>query len=119
MLRRLAFLPLSLLLCLHPVLAGEPVVAPKPQSPAGFASIRPGRDLKDADLPAWAKLSFEEALKLALAQAPGKVLHGELELIDGGLVYSFGIVTKDKKLLEVEIDAGNGKVLATDLGSDE
>jgi uncharacterized membrane protein YkoI len=44
---------------------------------------------------------------------------GELEVEDGNLQYSFDIVGADKKVTEVEIDAGNGKVLATDTDDDD
>jgi uncharacterized membrane protein YkoI len=42
------------------------------------------------------------------------VILGELEVEDGNLQYSFDIVGADKSVTEVEIDAGDGKVLATD-----
>jgi uncharacterized membrane protein YkoI len=37
-----------------------------------------------------------------------------LEVEDGSLQYSFAIVGADKKVTEVEIDAGDGKVLNID-----
>jgi uncharacterized membrane protein YkoI len=78
------------------------------------SSIRPAGKVKDADLPGLAKISFDAAMKAALAAAPGSVIKAELEVEDGNLMYSFEIVGKDKSVTEVEIDAGNGKVLDVD-----
>ncbi len=86
--------------------------AAEPPSPAG--SIRITDKVAPADLTALAKISFQQALEAALAASPGSVLKSELEVEDGTLMYSFEIVGADKAITEVEIDAGNGKVLATD-----
>ena len=77
-------------------------------------SIRPEGKIKPADLPALAKVSFAAALNTALAAAPGAVIKAELEVEDGNLMYSFEIVGTNHKVKEVEIDAGNGKVLDLD-----
>jgi hypothetical protein len=80
-------------------------------------SIRPVGKVKPADLPGLAKISFDDARRAALAAlaaVPGAVILGELEVEDGNLQYSFDIVGADKRVTEVEIDAGDGKVLATD-----
>src|SRR5581483_900476 len=67
------------------------------------------------DLPALAKISFQKARKIASEKVKGSVIKGELEAEDGGLQYSFEIVDKDKVETEVEVDAGNGKILAVDV----
>jgi uncharacterized membrane protein YkoI len=82
-------------------------------------SIRPAGKVKPADLPALAKISFESALKAALTAVPGHVIKAELEVEDGNLMYSFEIVGADKAITEVEIDAGDGKVLGTEDESKE
>ncbi len=74
-------------------------------------SIRPAGKVKETELPALAKISYNDALKAALAAAPGSPIKGELEVEEGTLMYSFEIVGADHKVTEVEIDAGNGKVL--------
>ena len=79
------------------------------------ASIRPAGEVKPADLPALAKITFEQALKAALAAVPGSVIKAELEIEDGNLMYAFEIVTAKKTVTEVEIDAGTGKVLDIDV----
>lgn len=86
----------------------------KDKSPAIVGSIRPAGKVNPADLPGLAKISFDDARRAALAAVPGAVILGELEVEDGNLQYSFDIVGADKSITEVEIDAGDGKVLATD-----
>jgi uncharacterized membrane protein YkoI len=78
------------------------------------ASIQPKGKVKPADLPALAKISFADALKTAEKAAAGTAIKGELEVEDGNLMYSFDVVTANKKVLEVEVDAGDGKVLDID-----
>ena len=85
---------------------------------AKSSSIRIDHKIAETDLPALAKISFADALKTALAAVPGKLLKAELEVEDGGLQYSAEIVTPAKKIAEVEIDAGNGRVLAIDTDED-
>lgn len=84
------------------------------ENPVPSGSIRPTKKLAESELPALAKISFEAALRFAQAAVPGSVLKGELEVEDGTLIYSFEIVGADKTITEVELDAGNGKVLATE-----
>ncbi len=88
--------------------------AEKKEAPSAIGSIRPTGDPKSKDLPALAKITFETALAAALKAAPGAVIKAELEIEDGNLQYSFEIVGADKSVTEVEIDAGNGKVLGVD-----
>lgn len=92
-----------------PLAAKENAEAPVPPG-----SIQPKGHMKKTDLPAIAKISFEQALQSALAAAPGGVIKAELEIEDGSLLYSFEIVGNDKSITEVEVDAGNGSILATD-----
>ena len=87
--------------------------ATKEEKPV-IGSIRPKGEVKPADLPGLAKITFDVALKAARAAVPGTVIMAELEVEDGNLMYSFRIVGKDKSITEVEIDAGNGKVLNID-----
>ena len=77
-------------------------------------SIRPKGHVKKTDLPGLAKISFGEALQAAQNAVSGGVLKAELEIEDGNLQYSFEIVTANKSVTEVEIDAGDGKVLDID-----
>ncbi len=83
-------------------------------SDAPKGSIRPGGKLKPSELPGLTHITFQQALEAALAKAGGGVIKAELEVEDGNLMYSFEIVRDDKRITEVEIDAGNGKVLGTE-----
>lgn len=80
------------------------------------ASVRVTHPVDRTVLPSLAKISFGQALATASRAVKGAVIKGELEAEDGNLMYSFDIVTPAKTVMEVEIDAGNGKVL--DVGSD-
>jgi uncharacterized membrane protein YkoI len=84
------------------------------EAPAAQGSIRPAGKVPKADRPTLARVSFADALKIAQATLPGKVINGALEVEDGNLQYAFEIVGANKKIGEVEIDAGNGKVLGID-----
>ena len=96
------------------VTASAVSAAAKEEKPSAPGSIRPAGKVAPENLPALAKISFSDALKAALAAVPGSVIKAELEVEDGSLQYSFEIVGADKKVTEVEIDAGNGKVLGID-----
>ncbi len=85
--------------------------AAKEEKTAPIGSIRPAGKVAPVDLPTMAKISFQQALSTALTKVPGSVIKAELEVEDGNLMYSFEIVSADRKVIEVEIDAGNGQVL--------
>jgi hypothetical protein len=91
------------------------LVSAKEEVPAAVGSIRPTHKVKDADLPGLAKISFLDAVHAATAAVPGQIIKAELEIEDGNLMYSFEIVGTNKAITEVEIDAGNGKVLGTEI----
>jgi uncharacterized membrane protein YkoI len=68
----------------------------------------------EAGFAGMAKISFDSAINAALAQAPGKVLRAELENENGYLVYGVEIVKADLQIVDVKVDAGNGKILKID-----
>ena len=78
------------------------------------SSIRVDHRITQTALPALAKISFAEALDIASKATPGAVIKGELEVEDQNLMYSFDVVSPDHVVMEVEIDAGNGRVLDVD-----
>lgn len=115
-------LRVAIALCCLAALAAIPAAAKGKAAeakPAPKGSIRPVGKVKPADLPALAKISFESALMAALVAVPGQVIKAELEVEDGNLMYSFEIVGAAKAITEVEIDAGDGKVLGTENEGDE
>lgn len=58
-----------------------------------------------------AKITMEQAREIALKRVPGTIIEGELEKEKGKLVYSFDIRDANGKIMEVWVDAKNGKVL--------
>jgi uncharacterized membrane protein YkoI len=112
------------LLCLAPAFAASKAGGPRqmhetPDPAASRASIRVRGNPRASQRVALAKVSFDEALKAAVTAVPGRVASGEIEVDDGNLVYSFTIIANDGKVTEVQVDAGNGKVLSVDAGDDE
>jgi len=72
-------------------------------------------EVASADVPAFkdkARISLEEAKKLALAKRPGEIVEIEYEIeADGTPSYEFDIRDANGKEWEVEVDAVTGKVL--------
>jgi uncharacterized membrane protein YkoI len=68
----------------------------------------------EADFPAMAKITRDQAVQKALASVQGQVLKIELEDENGFLVYGVEVVTADKSIVDIKVDAGSGKVLAMD-----
>ncbi len=79
------------------------------------------KQAKMARLQAEAKVSKADAEQTALAKVPnGTVKEGELEKEHGKLIWSFDITTPGSKdIMEVEVDALTGAVLAVDKESPE
>lgn len=69
-------------------------------------------NVSEADYPGLAKVSFEDALRAASGKDRVSFLSAELEKENGALVYEIELVRSDKKVNEVIVDAGNGKVLS-------
>jgi uncharacterized membrane protein YkoI len=61
-----------------------------------------------------AKISMDSAISAALKEVPGRVLTADLENEDGYLVYGIEIIKTDNQVVDVKVDAGNGKVLKID-----
>jgi len=68
----------------------------------------------EVEFPSIAKISMDQAVKQALASVQGQVLKTELEDENGFLVYGVEVVTADKDIMGVKVDAGTGEVLAVD-----
>ena len=69
----------------------------------------------EAEFPAMAKINMEQAMAAALAAVPGQVLKAELDDENGFLLYKIEVVTANKTIMKVKVDAGDGKILATKL----
>jgi uncharacterized membrane protein YkoI len=66
----------------------------------------------EANFPALAKITRDQAVEKALAAVHGQVLKTDLEDGNGFLVYGIELVTADKTIVDVKVDAGSGKILA-------
>lgn len=64
-----------------------------------------------AEMAATAKVTIEQAVKTASEKVSGKVIEAELEKDRNKLVWEVEIVTADKKVMEVHIDADTGAVI--------
>jgi len=67
----------------------------------------------EAEYPQLAKITMEQAIQAAQSSNPGKVIKVGLEDEDGFLVYGVEVVTPEKAIMEVKVDAGSGNVLAS------
>lgn len=66
----------------------------------------------EAEFPSIARISMDQAVQQALASVQGQVLKTELEDENGFLVYGVEVVTADKAIVDVKVDAGSGEMLA-------
>ena len=89
---------------------------------AGFSlSIAVAADESQAALKAQAKITQEQAAKIALAKVPnGKIESAELEKEHRKLIWSFDIsVPKSKNITEVQVNAKTGKIVSTKVETPE
>jgi len=79
----------------------------------GGLAYADGKDKEDdkATMAAAAKVTIEQAVKTASQKVPGKIIEAELETKHNRLVWEVEIVTSDKKVMEVHIDAASGAVI--------
>jgi hypothetical protein len=88
-----------------------------PAVAAERCSIHPTKGMSDAQLQGLAKLSHAKAEKIAVAELDGKgavsVSSAELEAEYGCLIWSFDLRVAGKSgVQEIQVDAGDGKVLS-------
>lgn len=57
------------------------------------------------------RITKQQAQEIALQRIPGKVLHVDLDLENGVLVYEVYILTQDNRIFEVEVLARSGRIL--------
>ncbi|MGG4441891.1 PepSY domain-containing protein [Brevibacillus fortis] len=56
-------------------------------------------------------ITKEDAIRIALQQVKGRVVHVELEKDEGILAYEIIILTEQNQVFEVDIDVKTGKVI--------
>jgi len=95
---------------------GVALLSAQPANQKGSIQIN---NKHEAQVTEMAKISLDSAMNEALKQVSGKVLKGELENENGYLVYGVEIAKPDQQIVDVKVDAGNGKILKIDQGNDE
>jgi len=66
-----------------------------------------------------ARISAEEAAQIAAKALPGKVVESQLGEENGYLIWEVSMLSADGKESQLKLDAGNGRLLAVEAGSDE
>jgi len=79
--------------------------------PIGSVKVKSG---DEADFVDRTRVPLDLAVKAALQAVPGKALKAELKNEDGSLVYEVEVIKTNNRTTDVEIDAGNEKVLKID-----
>lgn len=57
------------------------------------------------------RVSLQQAQEIALRSVPGRIVHVDMDLENGILVYEIFIVTSNNRLFEVEVAAKSGRIL--------
>jgi uncharacterized membrane protein YkoI len=65
------------------------------------------------------KVTLQEAIQTALGQAPGSVQNAKLDDENGSLLYEVSIVSQDRSMTEVKVDAQSGHILKIEKGGME
>ncbi|RRJ95171.1 hypothetical protein Ga0100231_013505 [Opitutaceae bacterium TAV4] len=76
-------------------------------------TIRVRDDATAIELAAAAKITIRDAIAAAEKAGPGTVVEAQLEEENRFAVWQLKVVTADKRIVELYIDAGDGKVLLT------
>ena len=84
--------------------------------PIGSINVKTYDKVAFADM---AHVPLDSAVKTALQAVPGKALKAALKNMDGSLVYEVQVIKTDRRIIHVEIDAGNSKVLKVETGRKE
>jgi len=64
------------------------------------------------------RISLQQAQEIALRNVPGQVVHSNMDLENGVLIYEIFILTPQNRMFEVEIAARTGRVLKIDEEND-
>jgi uncharacterized membrane protein YkoI len=64
------------------------------------------------------RISLQQAQEIALRHVPGQVVHANMDLENGVLIYEIFILTPQNLIFEVEIAAKTGQVLKIEQEND-
>ncbi|YCA46530.1 PepSY domain-containing protein (plasmid) [Bacillus sp. JZ8] len=57
------------------------------------------------------RISVQQAQQIALQRIPGQILHVDMDMENGTLIYEIFILTSGNRVYEVEINGRTGRVL--------
>jgi uncharacterized membrane protein YkoI len=64
------------------------------------------------------RVTMQQAQEIALKRVPGNVVHVDMDLENGVLVYEVFILTADNRIFEVEVVARSGRILKIEQEND-
>ena len=64
------------------------------------------------------RISSQQAQQITLVRVPGQVLHVDLDMENGVLVYEVYILTAQNRVYEVEINARTGRIIKVEQEND-
>lgn len=64
------------------------------------------------------RLTIQEAQRIALARVPGQIIHVDLDMEHGVLVYEVFILSDQGRVFEVEVNAKTGRIMKVDQEDD-
>ncbi|MBM7610032.1 putative membrane protein YkoI [Lysinibacillus composti] len=64
------------------------------------------------------RISAQQAQQIALGRVPGQILHVDLDMENGILVYEVYIMTPQNRVYEVEINAKSGRIVKVEQEND-
>lgn len=65
------------------------------------------------------RISVQQAQQIALRRVPGQIVHVDLDMENGILIYEVYIMTPQNRMYQVEINARNGNILKVDRENDD
>lgn len=65
------------------------------------------------------RISMQQASQIALQNIPGQVIHVNMDMEDGVLVYEVFILTAQNKMYEVEVNAKTGAIIKIEEENDD
>ena len=93
---------------------------PKNEPPIrGMVQLQQEGEQQQRTYSSLAKITLQQATTVASNAQSGNISKAELQNEDGFLVYNVVVVSPDKKIHEIKVDAGNGSILRTDVDSAE
>lgn len=65
------------------------------------------------------RISVQQAQQIALGRVPGQIIHVDLDMENGILIYEVYIMTLQNRVYQVEINAKTGRILKVEQENDD